>query len=296
MAGYGPPDTSFSQGLKRIGDQLTAHFGATVDVRYMFNVMDIGYAGGTDIPWLVDAGLLTVGYATLSAQVVPELEVAALPFVFSDTASARAAMDGPLGQAAARNIEAQLDVVVLGFFENGFRHISNNIRPVHSLADMRGLKIRVLPVQQRTFELLGADPQPLPLDKVVAGLESGELDGQENPFANAVTYGLHTLQRYHTATYHSYLSRAILVHRPTFEAWPAALQAELRSAAIDAIALQRRLKDDEEIQAAAIIEQAGGEIVELTPAARTEFVAAVAPLYAEAREQYAPSLLALVGR
>jgi TRAP-type C4-dicarboxylate transport system substrate-binding protein len=86
------------------------------------------------------------------------------------------------------------------------------------------------------------------------------------------------------------------VHRPTFEAWPAALQAELRSAAIDAIALQRRLKDDEEIQAAAIIEQAGGEIVELTPAARAEFVAAVAPLYAEAREQYAPSLLALVGR
>jgi len=295
LGGYGPAETSFSQGLSHIGGELAAQSGGMVDIRYLYNVMDIGYAGGTDIPWLVEAGLLTMGYTTLSGQAISELELAALPFVFADTASARAAMDGPLGQAAARSIEAQLDVVVLGFFENGFRHVSNNIRPVHTLADLRDLKIRVLPVQAATFAMLGADPQPLPLDQVVAALESGRLDGQENPFANVVTYGLHTLQKYHTATYHSYLSRAIIVHRPSFEGWPAALQSQLRSAAKAAIALQRRLKDDEEAQAAEIIRRAGGEIVELTPAARAAFVAAVAPLHAQARQQYAPELLALVG-
>ena len=295
IAGYGPDTTSFSQGMTLIGERLAARFGDRVDVRYLLNVMDVGY-GGSDLPWLVDAGLLTMAYSTMSEDRIPELELAGLPFAFDDTASARAAMDGPLGEAAARAVEARRNVRVLGYFENGFRHVSNNVRPVRTPADLQGVTIRVLPMQARTFELLGADPQYVPLPQVRAGLESGSLDGQENPFANTVTYELHTLQRYHTATFHSYLSRAIIVHRPSFDAWPADVRAALEDAVREAVALQRSLKDEEEVQAAETIRAAGGEIVELTAAERAAFVAAVAPIYQEARDLYTAELLALIGR
>lgn len=294
LAGYGPPETSFSQGLTVIGDRLKAKFGDAVDARYVHNVMDVGYSAG-DLSWLVGSGVLTGAYATLR-EAIPELELAALPFLFGDTATARAAMDGPLGEAAARSIEGLLDVRVLGFFENGFRHVSNSRRPVHTPADLEGLRIRVLPTQIRTFELLGATPVDMALQTAIGALRSGELDGQENPFANTVTYGIYPLQRYHTATYHSYLSRPVFVTRSAYEAWPQELKAETQAAAREAVALQRRLKDEEEEQAAATIREAGGEIVELDAAEREAFVRAVAPIYEEARNVYAPELLALVGR
>lgn len=294
IGGYGPEATSFSQGMVLLGERLSERFGDRVDIRYVLNVLDAGF-GGADLPWLVDAGLLTIAYSTMSEDAIPELEVAGLPFIFDDAASARAAMDGPLGQAAARSIEAQYDLRVLGYFENGFRHVSNNVRPVRTPADLAGISLRVLPMQARAFELLGADQQYLPLPQVRPALETGRLDGQENPFANVVTYELHSLQRYYTATYHSYLSRAVFAHRPSFESWPADIRAAVEAAVRDAVALQRSLKDDEELQAAEAIRAAGGEIIELTPAERQLFVDTVAPIYDEVREVYSPELLALVG-
>jgi TRAP-type C4-dicarboxylate transport system substrate-binding protein len=294
LGGYGPDTTSFSQGMRLIGERLTDQLGDRVDVRYVLNVLDIGY-GGADLPWLVDSGLLTLAYATMSEEQIPEFELGALPFVFEDTRSARAAFDGALGRAAVRTIEGKRDLRVLGFFENGFRHVSNNIRPVRTPADLSGLAIRVLPMQERTFELLGADQQYLPLPQVRALLESGALDGQENPFANVVTYDLYPLQRYYTATYHSYLSRAIFVHRPSFESWPTDVQTVLQDAVRDAVALQRSLKDDEESQAAETIRASGGEIIELTPAERQLFIDAVTPIYDEARASFPPELIELVG-
>jgi TRAP-type C4-dicarboxylate transport system substrate-binding protein len=294
LGGYGPETTSFSQGMRLIGERLTERLGERVDVRYVLNVLDLGY-GGADLSWLVDSGLLTMAYATMSEDRIPEFEVGALPFVFDDTAAARAAFDGALGESAAGTIESRFDMRVLGFFENGFRHVSNNIRPVRTLADLDGLAIRTLPMQQRAFELLGAAPQYLPLPQVRALLESGELDGQENPFANVVTYNLYPLQRYYTATYHSYLSRAIFVNRPAFESWPEDVRTALEDAVREAVALQRSLKDSEEIQAAETIRAAGGELIALTPAERQPFVDPVTPIYDEARATYPPELIELVG-
>ena len=204
-------------------------------------------------------------------------------------------MDGTLGQSAINTIEANTNFRILGFFENGFRHISNSVRPVHSPVDLKGLAIRVLGVQARTFELLGANVKVTPLTAVFKGLQSGELDGQENPFENVVTYNLYHAQRYYTETYHSYLSRPIFVHRPSFDVWPDALRMEMRAAVKEAVTLQRQLHDQAEIDSAEIIREAGGEIVTLTPQQRQAFVDAVAPIYADAQNHYDRELLNLVG-
>ena len=293
MGGYGPPSTSFSLGLKRIGDRLEEKFGDAVNIRYVYNVMDVGFSGGSDLKWLVEAGILTLGYLTM-ADGVPELELAALPFLFPDSATARAAMDGKLGSAATLRIEAAGPYRVLGYFENGFRHVSNNVRPIQKPDDLRGLTIRILPVQARIFEALGATPCAISLLAAIDAIKEGAIDGQENPLANTVTYGLYPYQRFHTLTSHSYLSRPIFVHLPSFEAWPEALRVEIEKATKDAVMFQRELHDEEERAASKIIETAGGVIHQLTPEVRAEFAQRAEPIYLEARTKYGNELLGLI--
>jgi TRAP-type transport system periplasmic protein len=297
MGGYGPPATGFSLALKRIGDGLKAKFGNDVDVKYVYNIMDLAYRG-EDILWLVEDGVLTLGYQSSSYMTdrVPDLGLADLPFLFPTAEKARAAMDGQLGKVLTAKIEDRMNYRILGYFENGFRHVSNRVRPVRAPADMKGLVIRVLPskVQARTFELLGATPKIMDLTEAIQAVKNGTLDAQENPFANTVTYGVHKFHRYHTMTNHFYLSRPIFLHRQSFDAWPQELQAAMREAVRDAVAFQRDLHVKEEEEAAAAIRKEGGDIIELTPEQHRAFVTAVSPIYAEARSHYSPDLLALV--
>src|SRR5499425_1989452 len=278
MGGYGPASTGFSRALKRIGDWLTAEFGDRVDVKYVWNIMDLGYKA-EDILWLVEHGLLTLGYQSSSylTDRVPALGFVDLPFLFADNAQARGAMDGALGAHLANKIEAAVGYRILGWFENGFRQISNRVRPVHTPADLKGLRIRVLPseVQRRTFELLGAVPMRMDLTQAIEMIKAGTIDAQENPLSNTVTYGVHKFHRFHTLTSHFYISRPIFVHRSTFDAWPDDLQAAMRSAITDAIAFQRELHVQEEEDARKAIAAQGCEIVDLSDAEHDAFVAAV---------------------
>ena len=292
-----PPFSTAAFALKKIGDRLEARFGDEVEVKYVYNILDLGYRG-EDILWLVEQGVLTLGYQSSSylTDRVPDLGLADLPFLFSNAINARAAMDGKLGQVLTARIEAGMNYRILGYFENGFRHISNRLRPIHTPADVKGMTIRVLPskVQVRTFELLGANPRVMDLSEVIDAVKAGTLDAQENPFANTVTYGVHKYHRFHTATNHFYLSRPIFLHRPSFDAWPHALQQELREAVREAVAFQRDLHVKEEEEAMAAIGKEGGEIIDLTPEQHKAFVAAVTPIYGEARSQYGREMLALV--
>jgi TRAP-type transport system periplasmic protein len=298
MGGYGPATTDFSRALKRIGDRLETEFGDRVDIKYVWNIMDLGYQA-QDILWLVEHGLLTLGYQSSSylTDRVPELGLVDLPFLFEKTERARACIDGALGQMLARKIEERIGYRILGFFENGFRHLSNRLRPVRSPSDLASMRIRVLPskVQERTFELLGAVPLRMDLTEAIAMIVAGELDAQENPLSNTVTYGVHNFHRFHTLTSHFYISRPIFVHRAAFDGWPDDLQAAMRSAVTDAIAFQRDLHVREEEDARAAIAAAGCDIVELTVDEHNAFAAAVKPIYGEARRQYGDGLFALAG-
>src|SRR5262245_26376491 len=179
MGGYAPPSTGFSLALKKIGDRLEASFGDRVEVKYVYNILDLGYRG-EDVLWLVEQGILTLGYQSSSylTDRVLDLGAADLPFLFSDGQQARAAMDGRLGQVLTARIEAETNFRIVGYFENGFRHVSNRLRPIHTPADMKDMKIRVLPskVQERTFELLGANPRIMDLSELIDAVKAGSLD------------------------------------------------------------------------------------------------------------------------
>ena len=299
MAGYGPPSTGFSKALKFIGDKLQGQFGGRIAIEYVWNIMDHGYKA-EDILALVENGKMTLGYQSSSylTDRVPELGFVDLPFLFSSNAQARASMDGALGQHLVRKTEESIGYRILGWFENGFRHISNRLRPVHLPADLKGMKIRVLPseIHKRTFELLGALPMRMDLTEAIAMIKAGTLDAQENPLANTVTYGVHKFHKFHTLTYHFYISRPIFLHRVSFDAWPDDLKAAMQAAVTEAVAFQRTLAIEEHESSRKIIEEAGCEIVELNAQQHAAFVAAVQPLLADGRKMYGEEMFKMVAR
>jgi TRAP-type C4-dicarboxylate transport system substrate-binding protein len=296
MGGYGPPTTGFSKSIKFIGDRLEKQFGDRVDIKYCWNIMDFGYKA-EEILWLVESGILTLGYQSSSylTDRVPELSLVDLPFLFADNARARGAMDGALGRRLVQAVESKANFRILGWYENGFRHISNRVRTVRTPADLRGMAIRVLPsqIQKRTFDLLGAKPMIMDLTDAIRMIKAGEIDAQENPLTNTVTYGVHKFHRFHTISNHFYISRPIFLHRPTFDGWPADLREAMQHAVTDSVAFQRELHVKEEEDAEGTIKAEGCEVVTLDRQQHDAFAAAVQPIYAEARKLLGDELFKL---
>jgi tripartite ATP-independent transporter DctP family solute receptor len=297
MGGYGPPTTGFSKSIKFIGDRLEQQFRDRVDIKYCWNIMDFGYKA-EEIIWLVESGILTLGYQSSSylTDRVPELSLVDLPFLFRDNDHARAAMDGALGKRLVQAIERNANFRVLGWYENGFRHISNRVRTVRMPDDLKGIRIRVLPsqIQARTFELLGATPMIMDLTDAIRMIKAGEIDAQENPLTNTVTYGVHKFHRFHTISNHFYISRPIFLHRPSFDGWPADLKEAMQRAVTDSVAFQRELHVKEEEDAEKAIRAEGCEIVTLDAKEHDAFAAAVQPIMAEARKLLGDELFKLV--
>ena len=298
LGGYGPANTTCSRGLKVLGDTLTAQFGDEIAVHTVWNVMDFGYKA-SDLLWMAETGVLSLTYQSTSyiADRVPELDFVDLLFLFDNLTQARAAMDGALGAWMTQKIEERIPGYrVLGFFENGYRHISNRLRPVRTLADLKNMKIRLMPgeTHRRSFELLGAIPCPLDLKPGLEAIMSGAVDAQENPLANTADYGAHKAHRFHTLSGHCYHSRGLYMNRAQFDAWPNALQDGMRAAARRAVLAQRDLAVEEEHLARKTIEAAGGEVIELTPAARAALVQAVAPLHDEARRRFGDAVFGMI--
>ena len=302
LGGYGPPNTTCSRGLKILGDTLAAmnanELGNEVAVHTVWNVMDFGYKA-SDLLWMAETGVLSLTYQSTSyiADRVPELDFVDLLFLFDNIQQARAAMDGALGAWMTQKIEERIPGYrVLGFFENGYRHISNRLRPVHTLADLQNMKVRLMPgeIHRRSFELLGAVPCPLDLKPGLEAIMSGAVDAQENPLANTADYGAHQAHRFHTLSGHCYHSRGLYMNRAQFDGWPKALQDSMRAAARRAVLAQRDLAVEEEHLARKTIEAAGGEVVGLTPQARAAFVRAVKPLHDEARQRFGDAVFGMI--
>ena len=299
MAGYGPPTTGFSKALKFIGDRLIAEFGDGVAVDYVWNIMDHGHKA-EDILTLVENGEITLAYQSSSylTDRVPELGFVDLPFLFANNTQARAAMDGALGEFLVRKTEDRVGYRILGWYENGFRHISNRLRPIHLPADMRGMKIRVLQseIHRRTFELLGAHAMRMDLSEAIAMIKAGTLDAQENPLANTVTYGVHKFHKFHTLTSHFYISRPIFLHRASFDGWPDDLKRTMQAAITESVRFQRELGIEENEISRKAIQDAGCEIVALTEKEHLAFVDAVQPLLADAHNMYGDEMFKMLPR
>ena len=244
IGGYSPPDTSHSRAMVLFGEKMAERLGDGVKTDIFWNVMDFGYAA-PDLLAMVECGMLGMCYFSTSylADRAPELEIVDLPFLFEDSAHAYGALDGALGAHLTERIEAQDGLQEPGLLGQRIPpSLEQRPRREERPEDCRGLRVRLQPNEThvKTFELLGAEPVPVELKEGIAMIESGEVNAQENPLSNTVTYGVTNHQRRITMSGHFYGARALLAHRESFDAWPAQVQEAARACIREAIDHQRK--------------------------------------------------------
>lgn len=195
------------------------------------------------------------------ATVVPEYSALGLPFLFSDITKAWQLLDGPIGQDLAKRSEAK-GMVVLGYWDNGIRHISNSKRPIKSPADVKGLKIRTPPdaITVDIMQALGADPQQIKFSELYVALQQGVVDGQENPLANIASAKLYEVQKYISLTAHKYEATPFLMSKRSWDKLSAADHKVLMAAAAEATQMQRKLSKEADEKLVAEIKSKGVQI------------------------------------
>ena len=185
-----------------------------------------------------------VGAAFLS-RIVPELEAVSLPFLFPSRESAFKVMDGSVGQLLDQKL-GDKGFIALGWMELGARHVTNAKRPIKSMADLKGLKIRLQPNEAHlaTFRSLGANAVAMDVKELYSALEQGVIDGQENPYSIIVAGRYGEVQKFVSNTGHFFDFIAIVANRRQFEAMKPEQQKAIRGAMNAAIASQRATAAD----------------------------------------------------
>ena len=151
---------------------------------------------------------------TSLAGIVKEFGLIDFPFSVGNFAQADALLDGPLGQALIAKLPEK-GLVALGYWDLGFRNVTNSKRPITKPEDLDGLKLRVIPnpVFLDTFKAFKANPVPMPFAELYGALESKAVDGQENPFAVILSNKFFEVQKYVSATNHVYAANIMLVSK-----------------------------------------------------------------------------------
>jgi len=179
------------------------------------------------------------------ATVVPEFAAFGMPFLFASLPQAWKLMDGPLGQELAQKASDK-GMVVLGYWDNGIRHMSNSKRPLAKPEDLKGLKMRTPPdaVTVDIMQALGAEAQQIKFAELYVALQQGVVDGQENPLMNIHASKLYEVQKYISLTGHKYEMTPLLMSKRSWDKLTDADHKALREAAAEATALQRRLSQE----------------------------------------------------
>lgn len=246
-------------------DELAKNSGGklTVDV---FPAMQLG--GAQENVQAVRAGtiqLVWVGAAFLT-RTVPEIEAVSLPFLFTSREQAFRVADGPVGKEIDKKM-ADKGITLLGFMELGARHVTNSKRPIRTLEDFKGLKIRLQPNETHlaTFRALGANAVAMDIKELYPAMQQGVVDGQENPFAiiNASRY--FEVQKFMTNTGHFFDFIVLIAHKRSFEGLPAPMQKAVRDAAGAAIAYQRERAKLQETDSLAEITKRGMQYDQASP-------------------------------
>ncbi|MGQ7957566.1 TRAP transporter substrate-binding protein [Pseudomonas sp. SP16.1] len=210
---------------------------------------------------------MMVGSTATLVGITKEMAVWDTPFLFSSAEQADAVLDGPVGRQVMDKLEEK-GLVGLVYWENGFRNLTNNARPISKLEDFSGIKLRVMPnpVFLETFKLMGANAVPLPFSELFTALETKAVDGQENPFNTILSSKFYEVQKYLTVTNHVYSPWIVTVSKRWWDGLSATEQGILLEAAKKARDFERRDTREEAARALAELKDKGMQINEVDAA------------------------------
>jgi tripartite ATP-independent transporter DctP family solute receptor len=226
--------------------------------------------------------------------IVKEFGMLDFPFLFANAKQADAMVDGPLGKALAAKLPEK-GVIVLAFFDLGFRNVTNSKRPIAKGSDLEGLKLRVIPnpVFLETFKTFNANPVPMAFAELYGALENKAVDGQENPFAVIASSKFYEVQKYVSGTNHVYATNPVQISKRFWDRLSPAEQKIIQDAAIEAQNWQRGVS--REVSSKALGElTAKGMIYNDIPAAElAKMRSAVKPVYDKFSAAYDPAIVTL---
>ncbi|CAA9429576.1 MAG: TRAP-type C4-dicarboxylate transport system, periplasmic component [uncultured Rubellimicrobium sp.] len=210
----------------------------------------------------------------------PALGVFDLPFLFANEQEADAILDGEFGQMISGKMEAS-GLVNLAYWENGFRNLTNSVRPVTKLEDLEGMRVRVMQndIFLDTFSNLGTNAMPMAFGEVFTALETGTIDAQENPYVTIDTSQFFEVQDYLTETRHAYTPFMVLFSKPIFDTYSAEEQQILRDCALEGQTAQRQASRELSQQSLERVQEAGMAFNQLEPAEIERIREAVTSVY-----------------
>lgn len=224
--------------------------------------------------------------------VEPKFGIIEMPYAWTSREQAFAALDGKLGSTLADLLRPK-GIEVLGWWENGFRNITNNKLPIVKPADLAGLKIRVTPdkVRLATFELLGSQPAPLAFGELYSALQQGVFDAQENPLSIIDASSFYEVQKYVSMTGHIWGAACLTVSSMTWAQISPEDQAIVKAAAVTWGKAQRQMVADNEV---ALIEKLKSKGMAFNEVDKAAFVEALKTIWDSEKDVFGPELLEIM--
>lgn len=228
-------------GAQRFATLVEEKTNGAIDVQVFSN----GILGNdVNMTSMVQAGTLdfTIPSTATLSSLNPDFSIISLPFQFDDEAHADAVLDSSVGEALLASLEDK-GLTGLGFWENGFRHITNSKRPIETLEDLEGLKIRTMQnaLYIDLFNGLNANAVPMPVNELFTALETPTVDGQENPYTVIDTKRFYEVQDYLSQTAHAYDALVLISSSRFLDRLDEQNRAAVQSAAREATLYQRRI-------------------------------------------------------
>lgn len=255
---------------------------------------------GDDVEMLTSASAgvieVTANSQGAMSQIVPEISLLGLPFLFADLPEAWEVLDGEVGEMLDQRAQ-NAGLKVLGFWDNGIRHITHLDKHVPKPADLDGMQIRTPPDQMTVdiFEALGASPAPLAWSELPTALQAGTFDGQENPLVNIYTASLHEITPYITLTGHKYESTPVVAGLAWWSGLDEATKDCVLEATSEAGQMQREMVQASEEELRPKMEADGAKFAEADKAAYQEATASVYDDYAEEYPELVEALKSAAG-
>ena len=298
FGGYQGPNSVHTRGGQVLAKAVEEETGGKIRLVFDENIVSRGHKAA-DLLSLTESGDLDGCYFSSSylAKRVPELGLFDQHFVVPDRRRAYALLDGALGDRLRTEVAKATGYEVLGYWDNGLRHISSG-PPIRNVADCDGLKIRTLAneAHQRVFRALGFDPQSIDVRDLPEAVVTGRVDAQENPLTNILNFKLHETHRHILLTRHLLGVALVLFNAERLGTLDPDLRAGLQRAVDRATAEQRRFAEEDDQICGDEMRKQGVELVELDDDTRAAFAAATRPEVDETRKAFSPELRDLFDR
>lgn len=284
-----PDSDSWNTAAKLFAEQLRERTGGTLAVQVFGNgalgsdPTTIAAARGGTLDIVLTGNPFFTGLA-------PKLNALDLPFLFRDRRHVAAVLDGEIGRGLLGELEAH-GLTGLGFWDIGFRNITNSRRPVNEAADLRGLKIRTTPnpAHIKAFQLLGANPVPMAFTELFTAMETRAVDGQENPTTLIRNARFYEVQKHLSLTRHAYTAGILAMSKRRFDSLAPAHRDAVAEVAAAVTPQQRQMNESADAEALADLKKHGMAVVEAPN--RDSLAALVAePVRRDYAERFGPAL------